>query len=57
MIPRYVRDIDKRKLVVIINQSYFGKLIDSAIDKIDILVLYLKVKEALAYYYGFWLDI
>jgi hypothetical protein len=46
MIPRYIRDIDKRRPVVIINQSYCGEFIDLPIDKIDILVLYLKVKEA-----------
>jgi hypothetical protein len=34
-IPRHMRDIDKRKLVVIINQSYFDKLTDLPIDKID----------------------
>jgi hypothetical protein len=36
MMPRYVRDIDKRKPVVIINQSYFGKFLHLTIDKIDI---------------------
>jgi len=36
MIPRYVRDIDKRKPTVIINPSYFGKFLDLPIDKIDI---------------------
>jgi len=27
MMPRYIKDIDKRKLAVIINPSYFGKLL------------------------------
>ena len=36
MIPRYIRDIDKRKPTVIINPSYFGKFLDLPIDKIDI---------------------
>jgi len=35
-IPRYIRYIDKRKLAVIINPSYFGKFLDLPIDKIDI---------------------
>jgi hypothetical protein len=35
-IPRYMRDIDKRKLAVIIKLSYFGKFINLPIDKIDI---------------------
>jgi len=26
-IPRFIRDIDKRRLAVIINSSYFGKLL------------------------------
>jgi len=37
MIPRYIRYIDKRKLAVIINPSYFGKFFDLPIDKIDII--------------------
>ncbi len=36
LIPRYIRHIDKRKLAVIINPSYFGKFLNLAIDKIDI---------------------
>ena len=27
LIPRFIRDIDKRKLAAIINPSYFGKLL------------------------------
>jgi hypothetical protein len=57
MIPCYIRDIDKRRPVVIINQSYFGEFIDLPIDKIEHIVLKLKVKEARACYYGFRLDI
>jgi len=36
IIPRYIRDIDKRKPAVIINPSYFGRFLDLPIDKIDI---------------------
>jgi len=36
MIPRYIRDIDKRRSVVIINQRYFGEFLYLPIDKIDI---------------------
>ena len=39
LIPRYVRYIDKTKLTAIINPSYFGKLVDLPIDKIDIIGL------------------
>jgi hypothetical protein len=38
-VPRLIRYIDKRKAGVIINPSYFGKLSDLPIDKIDIMVL------------------
>jgi hypothetical protein len=36
MIPRQIRDIDKRKPAAIINPIYFGEFIDLPIDKIDI---------------------
>jgi hypothetical protein len=36
-----MRYIDKRKLTAIINSSYFGKLFNLPIDKIDIIVLKL----------------
>jgi len=36
LIPRYIRDIDKRKLAVIIKPSYFGKFLNLPIDKIAI---------------------
>jgi hypothetical protein len=39
MMPRYVRDIDIRKPVVIINQSYFGECLCLPIDKIEYIVL------------------
>jgi hypothetical protein len=39
VMPRHMRYIDKRKAAVMINPSYFGKLTDLPIDKIDIIVL------------------
>ena len=39
MMPRYIRDIDKRRPVVIVNQSYFGEFLCSPIDKIEYIVL------------------
>jgi hypothetical protein len=39
MMPRHIRYIDKRNLVAIMNPSYFGKLLNLPIDKIDIIVL------------------
>jgi len=39
MMPRHIRYIDKEKLAVIINPSYFGKFLNLPIDKIDIIVL------------------
>jgi hypothetical protein len=39
LIPRYIRYIDKMKVVAIMNPSYFGRLPDLPIDKIDIIVL------------------
>jgi hypothetical protein len=40
--------IDKRRLAVIIKLSYFSKFVNLPIDKIEYIVLKLKVKEALA---------